>query len=85
MVIVYGLLYDSICLDFIIPDISYRSDFYINTYFMQEIITWIVIIAALVFLSLNLVRGLRLFKKSDPCKGCGNICDNCPVYMKRNE
>ncbi len=50
---------------------------------MQEIITWIVILAALTFLVLNIVRVSRLFKKRDPCKGCGSVCDNCPVYMNK--
>ncbi len=50
---------------------------------MQEIITWIVITVALIFLLLNLIKVLRLFKKSDPCKGCSNICENCPVYLKK--
>ena len=50
---------------------------------MQEIITVIVILTALAFLVLNLVRVSRLFKKRDPCKGCGSVCDNCPVYINK--
>lgn len=50
---------------------------------MQEIITWIIIFAALVFLIFNLIRVLRLFKRPDPCKGCGSVCENCPVYLKK--
>ncbi len=52
---------------------------------MQEIITWIVIVVALVFLVLNMVRVLKMFKKPDPCRGCGNACDKCPVYMGSNK
>lgn len=48
---------------------------------MQEIITWIVILTAIVFLAFNVLRTLKLFKRRDPCKGCGNTCENCPVYM----
>jgi len=50
---------------------------------MQEIVTWILIFTALVFLVVNLIRTLRLFKRRDPCKGCGSACDNCPVYMNK--
>ena len=49
---------------------------------MQEIITWIVILAALFFLVINVIRVLKLFKKPDPCRGCGNSCEKCPIYMK---
>jgi hypothetical protein len=50
---------------------------------MQEIITWMVIAAASVFLLINVMRILRLFKRPDPCKGCGSACENCPVYLKK--
>jgi hypothetical protein len=50
---------------------------------MQEIIASIIIVAALVFLILNIIRIFKLFKRNDPCKGCGSACENCPVYLKK--
>jgi hypothetical protein len=48
---------------------------------MQEIITWIIIIVALVLLILNLIKAIKMFRKPDPCRGCGNTCSGCPIYM----
>jgi hypothetical protein len=54
---------------------------------MQEIITWIVIAAALVFVILSFLRVVKMFRKPDPCRGCGNNCSGCPIYMgsKKND
>jgi hypothetical protein len=49
---------------------------------MQEIITWIIIVAALIILIINLIRVIKMFRKPDPCRGCGNTCSGCPIYMK---
>jgi hypothetical protein len=50
---------------------------------MQKIITWMVIIAAVVFIIFNVIKTLKLFKRPDPCRGCGSTCASCPVYMKK--
>jgi hypothetical protein len=50
---------------------------------MQEIITWVVIFAAFIILAFNVFRTIKLFKRRDPCKGCGSMCESCPVYTKK--
>jgi len=50
---------------------------------MQEIITWMVIVAAFIIVAFNVIRTIKLFKRRDPCKGCGSTCQSCPVYMKK--
>jgi len=46
---------------------------------MQEILTWIVVIGAVIFFVIKTSKSLKSFKKSDSCKGCGSSCEGCPV------
>jgi len=46
---------------------------------MQEILTWIVVIGAVVFFVIKASKSLKSFKKSDSCNGCGSSCEGCPV------
>ena len=46
---------------------------------MQEIITWIVIIGAVIVMTINFIKSLKSFRKADNCNGCGNSCEGCPV------
>jgi len=47
---------------------------------MQEILTWIVVIVAVMILAYKTTQSLRSFKKTDnSCTGCGGGCCGCPV------
>jgi len=46
---------------------------------MQEIITWIVVLGAVILLSVKALKSLKSFSKSDSCNGCGSSCGGCPV------
>ena len=82
MVVIYGILHNRLCLDHFFFDLSDRFVVYLtDLLIMQEIITWIIIIVALVLLILNLIKAIKMFRKPDPCRGCGNTCSGCPIYM----
>ena len=47
---------------------------------MQEIVTWIIIIGAIILLLIKALKSLKSFDKSDTCTtGCGSSCGGCPV------
>lgn len=46
---------------------------------MQEIITWLVILIAVVVLGIKTFKSAKTFKKRDSCNGCGSSCDGCPI------
>lgn len=48
---------------------------------MQEILTWIVVIGAVILLVIKAYKSMKLFKKSDSCEGCGSSCEGCPVAL----
>jgi hypothetical protein len=46
---------------------------------MQEIITSVVVLVALIIMIYKGNQALKSFKKSDSCNGCGCSCNGCPV------
>ncbi|MCX6236788.1 MAG: FeoB-associated Cys-rich membrane protein [Bacteroidia bacterium] len=46
---------------------------------MQEILTWIVVIGAVILLVIKASKSMKSFKKSDSCEGCGSSCEGCPI------
>jgi hypothetical protein len=46
---------------------------------MQEILTWIIVFAAVTILAWKTTQSLKSFKKTDDCNGCGGGCCGCPV------
>ena len=49
---------------------------------MQDIITWIVVLAAILMMGYKAVQSLKAFKKTtsdSSCSGCGGGCTGCPV------
>ncbi len=46
---------------------------------MQEIITWIVVLGAVILLAVKTLKSLKSFSKSDSCNGCGSSCSGCSI------
>jgi len=46
---------------------------------MQEILTWIAVLGAVIFFVIKALKSLKSFKKPNSCDGCGSSCEGCPV------
>ena len=46
---------------------------------MQEIVTWIIILGAVILLLIKALKSLKSFDKSDTCNGCGSSCSGCAI------
>ncbi|HEY3390076.1 MAG TPA: FeoB-associated Cys-rich membrane protein [Prolixibacteraceae bacterium] len=46
---------------------------------MQEILTFVVVLVAVILLSVKAFNSLKSFKKSDSCNGCGSSCGGCSI------
>jgi hypothetical protein len=46
---------------------------------MQEIIVYIVILAAVIIVGFRAYKEIRDINKPDPCGGCGKSCEGCPI------
>jgi hypothetical protein len=52
---------------------------------MQEILTWIVVIGAVILLVVKTCNSMQSFKKPDKCNGCGSSCEGCTVAPKNRK
>lgn len=46
---------------------------------MQEIIVFIVVVAAAILVGYKAFKSIRTITHPDPCGGCGKSCEGCPV------
>ena len=50
---------------------------------MQEIIVFILILAAAILVGYKAWKTIRDILNPDPCGGCGKSCDGCPVAPRK--
>jgi hypothetical protein len=46
---------------------------------MQEIIAYILIMAAAILVGIKAYQAIRNIMNPNPCGGCGKSCEGCPV------
>jgi hypothetical protein len=50
---------------------------------MQEIIVYMLVLAAAILVGYKAYQAIRKISKSDPCDGCGKSCEGCPVAPRK--
>ena len=50
---------------------------------MQEIIVYMLVLAAAILVGYKAYQSFRKISKPDPCGGCGKSCEGCPVAPKK--
>ncbi len=50
---------------------------------MQDIIVYILILAAAVLVAYKAWKAIRRIDNPNPCGGCGKSCEGCPVAPRK--
>jgi hypothetical protein len=65
-----------------VPNLSHRFILYL-TNVMQEIIVYILILAAAILVGYKAYKAIRNITNPNPCGGCGKSCEGCPVAPRK--